>query len=468
MVSSAMKFHEVSKLFPLMEGEELSRLAANIKKNGLRVPIVITDDEQVVDGRNRLTACEMAEVKPKFETTNLTGEELVEFVWSLNAERRQLTKSQRDAAGVEMEAFIEAEEKKARRKSASAGGKAKAAKVNGSSADVSADTSAKQKYDNTQRTTAKVAAKVNSSPAAISRAKAVKERAPDLFKQMKDGKLKTNSAYNQLKQREKVQELERKARESEFLAEQPEWTLIHGDVVEKLESLGEQSLSRLIFTDPPYNIGVDYGEGKQADLMPKQDYLSWCDSWMALCKDQLTHDGSFWLLVSDEFAAELCCIATELGFHRRAWVKWFEGFGVNCANNFNRTTRHIFWFVVDPKSFVFHPSEVMRPSDRQARYGDIRAAEGGKIENDLWQIPRLTGTCKERIPAFPTQIPLAIADRIVRCATDPGDLVLDPFNGSGTTGVAAVQNGRKYIGIDKSEEFIDLAKMRIGTAEAKP
>ena len=251
--------------------------------------------------------------------------------------------------------------------------------------------------------------------------------------------------------------------------DQPAWSLVHGDAVERLAELDEDVPARLVFADPPYNIGIDYGQDQAADLLPAEVYLQFCGDWIAGCRRNLTDDGSFWLLVSDEYAAELCVEAKRQGLHLRNWIKWFEGVGVNCSNKFNRTTRHLLYFVVHPKRFVFHAHEVLRSSDRQTKYNDRRANSVGKVENDLWDIPRLTGTCAERIPGFPTQLPLELVDRVVRCASDPGDLVLDPFNDSGTTGEAAIKNGRRYIGIDASEEFIELARARLkvcGTATA--
>lgn len=134
---------------------------------------------------------------------------------------------------------------------------------------------------------------------------------------------------------------------------------------------------------------------------------------------------------------------------------------MNCSNNFNRTSRHILYFVMDEDHFVFNETEVLRPSDRQLKYGDSRAQSSGKILDDVWQIPRLSGTSTERIPDVPTQLPIELVSRVVRCASEPGDLIVDPFNGSGTTGVAAIQSSRKYIGIDASETFIDLADKRL-------
>jgi site-specific DNA-methyltransferase (adenine-specific) len=251
-------------------------------------------------------------------------------------------------------------------------------------------------------------------------------------------------------------------------ADRPKFSLLNVDVLRGLESVrDEHGPARLIFTDPPYNIGIDYGDGEEQDRLPDDEYMAWVSDWVRLCCDCLTDDGSLWVMIGDEYAADYHATLKFHGLTIRSWIKWYETFGVNCSNTFNRTSRHIFYAVKDPNSFVFDPDPVTRPSDRQTKYGDSRAAAGGKLWDDVWQIPRLTGTCTERIPDFPTQLPLALVEPIVLCASMPGDLVVDPFNGSGTTGVAAVRNGRKYVGIEKSEAFTDIAEDRLKTTEEK-
>lgn len=244
--------------------------------------------------------------------------------------------------------------------------------------------------------------------------------------------------------------------------DRPAWSILNLDVMDGLEAVrDEHGPARLIFTDPPYNIGVDYGDGQKADRLDDRDYVEWVTQWLGLCWDCLTDDGSLWVMIGDEYAADYALAIRDAGFSVRSWIKWYETFGVNCSNKFNRTSRHIFYAVKDERRFVFNPEPVTRPSDRQTKYGDSRAAAGGKIWDDVWQIPRLTGTCAERIPDFPTQLPLALVEPIVLCASMPGDLVVDPFNGSGTTGVSAVRNGRKYVGVEKSEKFADIATERL-------
>lgn len=240
------------------------------------------------------------------------------------------------------------------------------------------------------------------------------------------------------------------------------WQVLRGDCRMEMPKLEAGSV-RLAFADPPYNQGIDYGDGAAADRLSDADFCLWSLEWMQAAVRLLTPDGSLWVLISDEYADHYGLLLRQAGLNRRAWIKWYETFGVNQAANFNRCSRHLFYCVKDPKHFVFNAEAVSRPSDRQTKYADPRANPDGKLWDNVWQIPRLVGTATERIPDFPTQLPLALLRPIIGCASDPGDLVLDPFNGSGTTGAATIEagGGRRYVGIDKSATFVELAQLRL-------
>lgn len=268
---------------------------------------------------------------------------------------------------------------------------------------------------------------------------------------------------------EKVEQ-QRASREAERLEELNEnaegapddddrWRIVTGDCVEELHRLESP---RLIFADPPYNIGIDYGDGESGDLLDYDEYVEWAGTWVEACASALAGDGSLWLLVSHEYAAEYALAIKKAGLGIRNWITWYEGFGVNCQTKFNRTSRIIFYAVKGVNDFVFNRDAVSRPSDRQTKYNDARANPDGKVLDDVWtDIPRLAGTHAERIPTFPTQLPIALLSRIIACASEPGDLVVDPFNGSGTTGAAALRLGRRYVGIEKREEFATIARQRL-------
>jgi DNA modification methylase len=448
-----LSWHPAACIFPMMPDDELQSLADDIAKHGLREPVVMFDGK-VLDGRNRSAACAIAQVKPKTIEFNGSASDALSFVWSKNRTRRHLSSSQAAIADAKR-AQLDEEYQKAIAATEAAQPKGGRPKTGGNNSP--------SKRDDAKRTDAKRAESAGTNRKYIKPAETIVATRPDLAEKIEQGKLTIPQATAEIKRTEKAVELQQKAAAvQELSSDQPLWTLINDDVMTGLESVRDNhGPARLIFTDPPYNIGIDYGDGAEADSMPHDKFVGWCKDWLALCRECLTDDGSLWLMTCDEVAAESCLILKDLGFNIRNWIKWYETFGVNCSGKFNRTSRHIFYATMHKRAMVWNAEPVSRPSDRQTKYNDKRAATGGKIWDDVWQIPRLTGTCEERIPTFPTQLPLALVEPIVLCASEPGDLVLDPFNGSGTTGVASVRNGRKYIGIDKSEAFIDLAQKRL-------
>jgi DNA modification methylase len=454
-----MEFHPIASIFPLMDDESLDSLAADIKQNGLREPIWLFEGK-VLDGRNRSTACLIAGVKPETREFAGTTEDAVNFVWSINKERRHLQPGQLVAAALKRQELLdqfEAETKAAVKEAGKRGGKTAGKGRPKETGVVSRDTTPKR--DDSKRTTGKIAKATGTSHATVARTKAVKEGAPDLFEKIETGELDPGPAYNEMRKREKKQELKAKAAKAKA-AGKPTWEIRHADCITELPKIKTTSV-RLVFADPPYNIGIDYGKGKQSDSLSDDAYLSWCWEWIRFCVSTLADNGSMWVMINDEYADEIGLLLTKAGLHRRAWIKWYETFGVNCSNNFNRCSRHIFYCVVDPKRFIFNADAVNTPSARQEKYNDKRANPGGKIWDDVWTVPRLTGTCEERIPGVPTQVPLEIMRAIVGCASDPGDVVLDPFCGSGSTGAAAIELGRQFIGIEQEERFCEIGKLRL-------
>jgi len=254
----------------------------------------------------------------------------------------------------------------------------------------------------------------------------------------------------------------------------------------------------LVFADPPFNIGYEYD--KYDDKRDGESYLYWCAEWMNEVHRVLKPHGTFWLAIGDEYAAEMSVMATtQVGgrkpFNRRSWVIWYYTFGVACQKNFSRSHTHLFYFTKTKSKFTFnHDDKKVRvPSARQLKYGDKRANAKGKMPDntwvlhpdrlkecfamdseknfDTWLASRVCGTFGEReergtyqeSKAIP-QMPVEILDRIVLSCSKPGDVVLDPFSGTGTTGVAAVTNRRSYIGYDISAAYVKRSRRRIKLA----
>ena len=235
--------------------------------------------------------------------------------------------------------------------------------------------------------------------------------------------------------------------------------IICGDCIEVLGKVKEP-FADLIFADPPFNIGYKYD--KYHDKVKSKNYIAWTKDWMTVCKKVLKPAGSFYIAIGDEYAANVKVIADKLGLFMRNWVIWHYTFGQQMKNKFARSHTHILYFVKDKNNFTFNDYAVRIPSDRQLIYNDKRANPEGKMPDDVWdEYPRVCGTFKERTGWHPCQMPESLLKRIIAVSSNPGDCVLDPFIGSGTTAAVAYQLGRNYTGVEISEEYVENAKKRL-------
>jgi site-specific DNA-methyltransferase (adenine-specific) len=236
--------------------------------------------------------------------------------------------------------------------------------------------------------------------------------------------------------------------------------IVRGDCI-KLIKKGVVPQPKLIFADPPFNIGYKYDVYE--DRRAYDEYRDWTRDWMEACAQVLHPEGSFWVAIGDEYAAEVRLIAAkELGLHPRNWVIWHYTFGQNTKSKFARSHTHLFYFVKDQRKFTFNDAVVRVLSDRQKEYGDRRANVAGKVPDDVWtEFPRVCGTFGEREGWHPCQMPEMILARIVRACSDPGDLVFDPFAGSGTTLVVAKKLNRHYFGTDISKDYVQEIEQRL-------
>lgn len=237
-------------------------------------------------------------------------------------------------------------------------------------------------------------------------------------------------------------------------------TITVGDCIEQLAAMPAGSVN-LVVADPPYNIGIDYGNGSRADRRADADYREWTREWIAAAARALARDGAMWVICGHEYADYHQGAMRDAGLHWRNTVTWVETFGVNCRRKFNRTSRPMFYAVKHPRRFTFNVEWLNTPSARQTKYGDKRASPAGKVLDDVWTISRVCGTFRERVPDVPTQLPLTLVRRIVSGMSRPDDLVVDPFTGSGTTAVVCVETGRRFHGIELREEYAAIARARV-------
>lgn len=231
-----------------------------------------------------------------------------------------------------------------------------------------------------------------------------------------------------------------------------------GDCIKIMHSFPEKSVD-LVFADPPFNIGLKYDKYK--DNLTYDEYYDWSKKWIAETYRILKDKGSIYIAIGDEFASEINLILKQMSFFFRNWIIWYYTFGQNQRKKFNRSHTHIFYFVKDKNNFTFNTDEIRIPSARQLIYGDSRANPKGKIPDDVWSFSRVCGTFKERLGNHPCQMPEAILERIIKTSGNEGNIILDPFAGSGTTLVVAKKLNRKYIGIEVSKKYCEAIEKRL-------
>lgn len=285
-----------------------------------------------------------------------------------------------------------------------------------------------------------------------------------------------------------------------------------GDCIEQMRKLPAGSVD-LAFADPPFNIGYEYDV--YDDSLEHQQYINWSKAWISGVHRALKPNGTFWLAIGDEYAAELKLASQEIGFHCRSWVVWYYTFGVNCSKKFTRSHAHLFHFVKDPANFTFRDEDLDNrvPSARELVYNDKRANPTGRLPDDTWIIrpadvvgeiigdedrtwspdllkppadanrtftlrpqdldqcftpaedtwyfPRVAGTFKERAGFHGCQMPEQLLGRIIRTCSNAGDLVLDPFSGSATTLAVAKKLGRHYLGFELSQDYVRYGSERL-------
>ena len=251
-----------------------------------------------------------------------------------------------------------------------------------------------------------------------------------------------------------------------------------GDCLKLYKKLKDESVD-LVVADPPYNIGFDYGEGEYKDNLKPDEYRDWSVEWMDESYRVLKPNGTMWIVIGDEWVADLRVKARELGFHLRSWIIWYYTFGVNCKKKFSRSHAHLLYLTKHKKKFTFNHTQVRVPSARVLEYNDKRASldgrlpddtwilrpqevpDGFKAESDTWTIPRVCGSFKQRVEGAANQMPEQLLGRIVRVCSNPGDLVLDPMAGTGTTLAVAKKLDRKFIGFEISSNYSELIRQRL-------
>ena len=247
-------------------------------------------------------------------------------------------------------------------------------------------------------------------------------------------------------------------------------TVLYNDDCLEVMTRFPDNCTDMIFADPPYNLSNDgitchagkmvcVNKGKWDKSKSFDEDLEFHEKWISECRRILKPEGTIWISGTNHSIYQCGFLLQKLNFHILNDISWFKP---NAAPNLACTTfahshETLLWAKKDKKAKHIFNYEKMK----NGVFSEDKIKIPGKQMRSVWSIP--TPSPDEKIfGKHPTQKPLALLNRIVLSSTDDGCLILDPFNGGGTTGVAAKIIGeRKYIGIDINEEFIRLTKERL-------
>ena len=241
--------------------------------------------------------------------------------------------------------------------------------------------------------------------------------------------------------------------------------LVQGDSFHLLSQMKEKSID-MIFADPPYflsNDGVTCKGGKMVSVNKGnwdkinsfEDKHDFNRRWIRLCKTVLKDTGTIWISGTLHNIYSIGMALEQEGFkiiNNITWQKTNPPPNLACRA-FTHSTETILWAKKDIKKakHLFH-------------YHLMKEENSGKQMKDVWT-GSLTPKREKKLGKHPTQKPLYLLNRIIAASTNEDDVILDPFCGSSTTGVAAKNLGRKYIGIDNELEYIELSKARLQMEE---
>lgn len=239
-----------------------------------------------------------------------------------------------------------------------------------------------------------------------------------------------------------------------------DFLLIHGDSFKLLKKIPVKSID-VIFADPPYFLsgeGITCHAGQMVSVKKAvwdekidiKEKLNFNRKWIGLCKDILKDNGTIW--ISGTFHNIYAIgVALELeGFkiiNNITWKKLNPPPNISCRA-FTHSTETILW-----------AKKYDKKSKYQFNYQLMKEINNGKQMKDVWEYS-LTKQSEKKHGKHPTQKPIDLLRRIILASTLEGQVILDPFNGTGTTGIAAVELGRHYIGIDNVKEYLEISKKR--------
>ena len=428
-------FHPAANYFPMMGKDDYARLLADIRANGVREPILLHRDGRIIDGRNRAKASAELGITPPTETWTGTDEQILPHVVSLNLMRRHLSVGQIADIAAQVLPELEEQARKRQAHGTTAPGKTKETLVVKVPQALEPKAVAKP-ADERPRPEPKpapakpapapkpapksrdVAAKMfGISPTAVARAKVLREEAPELAEKVRSGEMAQGRAIKLHKQQQREAENERLVQEAkERLKISKPFTVITGDFRTALDTIPDGSIDAII-TDPPY----------------PRDYIPLLTDLSQVAARVLKPHGILAVMIGQTYLPEVYERLTEhMDYH---WTLAYLTPGGQAVQQWERKI-NTFW-----KPII----TLTKGKYEGAWIGDV--AKSDVNDNDKnhhhWG-----------------QSVSGMTDLVTRL-TKPGDHVLDPFMGAGTTGVAALQENREFTGCDIDPEHVATATRRL-------
>lgn len=435
--------HPAAELFPMMGAEALQALADDIREHGQREPVILYHDA-VLDGRNRLLACEMAGVEPRFVTrTDAEVGDPVKFVLSLNEKRRHMSPAQLMTLAVDVNAVNEV--LAAERHRANGGDKVSGAAGNGPLPAAPAP-----KRDPDGRSLVQSAKQVGAGINGTAVMAAVQRVAPEVFAAVKSGAIKTSTdakriaALPEAQRAEVLQRVEEgeeprratldiKAAEvrsrisAQSSGDPCEPRIHHGDSLEWMRSMPDSSADVLL-TDPLYSSDIE-------------DIATYARAWLPLAWSKVKSTGRAYVFIGSyphEVAAYLA-VCAEHGIPVEQLLIW------SYTNTMGPRPKMRYFLNYQTVLYIVGP-------------------DAAPLDCEL--LTELCAAREEYHPArsaervYQWQKPTEIVEAYIRHSTRAGDLVIDPFAGSGTTMVCAAKLGRRSIGCEISSDVVAIAEGR--------
>lgn len=246
--------------------------------------------------------------------------------------------------------------------------------------------------------------------------------------------------------------------------------VILGNCLENLSKIADNSID-LIFADPPYNIGKDFGNNKDK-WNSTDEYISWCKLWIDECFRILKKDGTFYFMTATQFMPYLDVYVSEK-YNVLSRIIWsYDSSGVQSKKIYGSLYEPILMCTKNKNSkYIFNYEDILveAKTGAQRKLIDYRKKvptpyNTQKVPGNVWNFNRVRFKMEE-YENHPTQKPESLLERIILASSNKGDIVLDPFSGTFTTSSVAIKLGRKAIGIELNNDYYKIGIRRTGISK---